>query len=637
MTIRFNHYPMDRKNTMLMMLDVTIAAAAIFLTFKLLFAHDTTVSGDTTKLMTILALKSTALLVLGWMTRVYRIDWRYGSMRELQLLALVLLTSDLLVLGAALVVLENVSYQALFVQSLLAFNGMLFIRIVARTRSFFRFRNAPPSGKATLIIGGGDSGQKITKELKEHRTNVLNVVGILDDNPFLQRLYIHGTPVIGPIDALERKIEELGIEVVVLAIPSLPYSKRLQLLKRIEKTGVESHALPMLSELASGKVSMNEIREVAIEDLLGREPVQLDVSEISHKLKGTTILISGAGGSIGSELCRQLIKFEPGRLVLFGHGENSIYSIDRELKDLQTETEICPIIGDVQDRARLMEVFEQFRPEIVYHAAAHKHVPLMEGNPKEAVKNNVYGTKNMVETADLFNVERFVMISTDKAVNPTNVMGATKRVAEMVVQQQARHSATTFSVVRFGNVLGSRGSVVPLFKEQIERGGPITVTHPEMTRYFMTIPEASRLVVQASVRANGGEVFVLDMGQPVKIVDLARRMITLSGFTLEQIPIEYSGIRPGEKLYEELLATSERSENQVYDKIFVGCTRPFKSVEPILRTIEHLLDQQSALMSFLLFVANSEIPEEVMADMFAPQIEPVRIRSSDPTQRRKTL
>lgn len=637
MTIRFNHYPMDRKNTMLMMLDVTIAATAIFLTFKLLFAHDTTVSGDMSKLMTILALKSTALLVLGWMTRVYRIDWRYGSMRELQLLALVLLASDLLVLAASLTVLKDVSYQALFVQSLLAFNGMLFIRIVARTRSFFRFRNAPPSGKATLIIGGGDSGQKITKELKEYRTNVLNVVGILDDNPFLQRLYIHGTPVIGPIDALERKIEELGIEVVVLAIPSLPYSKRLQLLKRIEKTGVESHALPMLSELASGKVSLNEIREVAIEDLLGREPVQLDVSEISHKLKGTTILISGAGGSIGSELCRQLIKFEPGRLVLFGHGENSIYSIDRELKDLQTETEVCPVIGDVQDRARLMEVFEQFKPEIVYHAAAHKHVPLMEGNPKEAVKNNVYGTKNMVETADLFNVERFVMISTDKAVNPTNVMGATKRVAEMVVQQQARHSATTFSVVRFGNVLGSRGSVVPLFKEQIQRGGPVTVTHPEMTRYFMTIPEASRLVIQASVRASGGEVFVLDMGQPVKIVDLARRMITLSGFTLEQIPIEYSGIRPGEKLYEELLATSERSENQVYDKIFVGCTRPFKSVEPILRTIEHLLNQQSALTSFLLFVANSEIPEEVMADILAPQIEPVRIHSNDSTQRRKTL
>ena len=466
---------------------------------------------------------------------------------------------------------------------------------------------------------------------------MLNVVGILDDNPLLQRLYIHGTPVIGSIDALERKIEEYGIEVVVLAIPSLPYSKRIQLLKRIEKTGVESHALPMLSELASGKVSMNEMREVAIEDLLGREPVQLDVSEISQKLKGATIFISGAGGSIGSELCRQLIKFEPGRLVLFGHGENSIYSIDRELRGLDTETDIYPVIGDVQDRNRLIEVFEHYEPDIVYHAAAHKHVPLMEGNPKEAVKNNVYGTKNMVEVAHLFNVERFVMISTDKAVNPTNVMGATKRVAEMVVQQQARHSETTFSVVRFGNVLGSRGSVVPLFKEQIERGGPVTVTHPEMTRYFMTIPEASRLVIQASVRASGGEVFVLDMGQPVKIVDLARRMITLSGFTLDQIPIEYSGIRPGEKLYEELLATSEKTDSQVYDKIFVGCTRPFKSVDPILLTIDHLLDQPNALTSFLLFVANSEIPEEVMENMFTPQIEPVRIRTNDSTQRRKTL
>lgn len=622
---------------MLMMLDVGIAAAAIFFTFKLLFVHDATVSGDTVKLMMILALKSAALFVLGWSTRVYRIDWRYGSMRELQLLTLVLLASDALVFSAAYLVLPSFSYQALLVQSLLAFNGMLFIRLLARMRSFFRFRNKESSGKATLVIGGGDSGQKITKELKEHRTNVLNVVGILDDNPFLQRLYIHGTPVLGSLDELEQKVEELGIEVVVLAIPSLPYAKRIQLLKRIERTGVESHALPMLSELASGKVSMNEIREVAIEDLLGREPVQLDVSEISQKLSDATILISGAGGSIGSELCRQLIKFKPRRLVLFGHGENSIYSIDRELRNLQKDTEICPIIGDVQDRSRLMEVFELFQPDIVYHAAAHKHVPLMEGNPKEAVKNNIYGTKNMVEIADLYNVERFVMISTDKAVNPTNVMGATKRVAEMIVQEQARYSETTFSVVRFGNVLGSRGSVVPLFKEQILRGGPVTVTHPEMTRYFMTIPEASRLVIQASVRANGGEVFVLDMGQPVKIVDLARRMITLSGFTLDQIPIEYSGIRPGEKLYEELLATSEQNENQVYDKIFVGNTRPFRSVDPVLLTIEHLIDQPNALTSFLLFVANSEIPEEVMENMLMPQIEPVRIRTSETTQRRKTL
>lgn len=628
--------PIDRKNALLMLLDITIAGLAIFVTFDLFFANDPTVTSDPLDLITILGLKTLVLLILGWVTRVYRIDWRYGSMRELQLLAIVLVMSDTFVLFASYVLLDGFSYQAIFIQSLLAFNGMLFIRLVARTRSFFRFHAPVSNGKATLVIGGGESGQKIIKELKEHRTNVLHVVGVLDDNPLLHRLYIHGTPVIGSIDLLERKIEELNIEVVVLAIPSLPYGDRVQLLKRIEKTGVESHALPMLAELASGKVSLNEIREVAIEDLLGREPVQLDVSEISQTLSGLTIFISGAGGSIGSELCRQLMKFNPGKLILFGHGESSIYAIDRELRLLGSDTEICPVIGDVQDRARVMEVFDQYRPDVVYHAAAHKHVPLMEDNPREAVKNNIYGTKNMVEAADFFEVKRFVMISTDKAVNPTNVMGATKRVAEMIVQQQARHSETTFSVVRFGNVLGSRGSVVPLFKEQIQRGGPITVTHPEMTRYFMTIPEASRLVIQASVRANGGEVFVLDMGNPVKIVDLAKRMITLSGFTLEQIPIHFSGIRPGEKLFEELLATSEHT-NQVYEKIFVGCTRPFKSVDPILITIEYLLDQSNGLTSFLLFVANNELPEEVMESIFAPQIEPVRMRVNESTQRRKSL
>jgi len=289
---------------------------------------------------------------------------------------------------------------------------------------------------------------------------------------------------------------------------------------------------------------------------------------------GKTIMVTGAGGSIGSELCRQIVQFTPEKIVLVGHGEYSIYSIDMELRNKygETDIEIIPVIGDVQDRYRMFEIVEKYQPTIIYHAAAHKHVPLMEYNPHEAVKNNIIGTKNVAEAADTYGTSAFVLVSSDKAVNPTNVMGATKRVAEMVVQHLAKQSKTKFVAVRFGNVLGSRGSVIPLFKKQIERGGPVTVTHPEMTRYFMTIPEASRLVIQAGTLAHGGEIFVLDMGEPVKIVDLAKNLINLSGYTEEEIGIEYSGIRPGEKMYEELLNEDEVHPDEVYEKIYVGRT-----------------------------------------------------------------
>jgi len=371
--------------------------------------------------------------------------------------------------------------------------------------------------------------------------------------------------------------------------------------------------------------ALREIREVKIEDLLGREPVQLDISGISSHVEGATVLVTGAGGSIGSELCRQLIKFAPAEMILLGHGENSIYLIERELRELGTDTVLYPVIGDVQDEARLEEVFGMYKPDIVYHAAAHKHVPLMEDNPLEAVKNNIYGTKHMVDVAARHKVNRFIMISTDKAVNPTNVMGSTKRIAEMVVQEKARASDTIFAVVRFGNVLGSRGSVVPLFKEQILRGGPVTVTDPEMTRYFMTIPEASRLVIQASVLSRGGEVFVLDMGDPVKIIDLAKKMIELSGFTTDQIGIEVTGIRPGEKLYEELLAESELGpEANVFPKIFVGRTRPFKTVSSVLHLIEMFRDDRDALMYLLLYIANSDDLDRDVERIFTHGVKRMR-------------
>src|SRR5699024_4613167 len=316
------------------------------------------------------------------------------------------------------------------------------------------------------------------------------------------------------------------------------------------ETEVQVQMLPKIEDLASGRVSVSNLKNVEVEDLLGREPVLLDNAAIQSTITGETVMVTGAGGSIGSEICRQLMQFQPAKILLVGHGEFSIYSIDMELKKMygHTDIEIVPIIGDVKDKRRMLDIMEQHRPKKVYHAAAHKHVPLMEYNPHEAVKNNVIGTKNVAEAADEFLVDTFVLVSTDKAVNPTNVMGASKRVAEMVVQNMAKSSVTKFVAVRFGNVLGSRGSVIPLFRKQIEAGGPVTVTDPEMTRYFMTIPEASRLVIQAGTLARGGEIFVLDMGEPVKIVDLAKNLIRLSGYAEDEIGIEFSGIRPGEKM-----------------------------------------------------------------------------------------
>ena len=360
----------------------------------------------------------------------------------------------------------------------------------------------------------------------------------------------------------------------------------------------------------SGKVSVNEFRDVQVEDLLGRDPVKLDMESISESITGKTVLVTGAGGSIGSEICRQISNFTPENLILLGHGENSIYSIELELRaKYDTTINIYTEIADIQDRSKIFTIMEKYKPDVVYHAAAHKHVPLMERNPEEAVKNNIFGSKNVAEAADTFGVDTFVLVSSDKAVNPTNIMGSTKRFAEMVVQQLAQESKTKFVAVRFGNVLGSRGSVIPLFKKQIQAGGPVTVTHPDMTRYFMTIPEASRLVIQAGTLARGGEVFVLDMGEPVKIVDLAKNLITLSGYSIDEIGIKFSGIRPGEKMYEELLNDNEIHKADIFPKIHIG-KAPLKD-EKILNYFLGNFDAMSEpdLRSYLLSVANNKEKE----------------------------
>ncbi|WP_294744071.1 nucleoside-diphosphate sugar epimerase/dehydratase [uncultured Exiguobacterium sp.] len=615
----FTPYRRQLKIGLLRLIDAGIIALATVVTFYFFNPLHLTVNFELQDALEIALIQWIALTFVAYWMRFYQIIWRYASLRDLAVLLVVVLASSFVLLGLEYALFDFAVERAIFLQTGLVLNGILFVRLLIRGRSLRLVPDNKTLGKRTLIIGAGASGQMITKELKQKKSHILNVVGLLDDSLELRGMRVHGVPVIGAIEQLECIIEEQKIEAVVLAIPSLPYPQRVELLNRIKQTQVEAHTLPMLVELASGKVSIKQIREVSIADLLGREPVELDITEIERSVHGATVLVTGAGGSIGSEICRQLIRFRPERLVLLGHGENSIYLIRRELECLSRDIQFESVIADVQDSDRMLEVMRRFEPDLVYHAAAHKHVPLMEDNPSEAVKNNIYGTRNVARAAEAAGVKRFVMISTDKAVNPTSVMGATKRIAEMVIQQMARNSETTFAVVRFGNVLGSRGSVIPLFKEQIAKGGPITITDPRMTRYFMTIPEASRLVIQASVLAKGGEVFVLDMGEPVHITTLAKNLIHLSGFTEEQIPIVYSGIRKGEKLYEELLARDEVHDELVFDKILVGKTRPFGTVDPYLREIAQALGQDEALRQYLLDITN-----ETESDPVAPTMRIAR-------------
>lgn len=434
-------------------------------------------------------------------------------------------------------------------------------------------------GTKTLVVGSGDGASLFIKTAQQ-KSKDLKIVAIVDDDKNKQNTYLHGVKVVGTTEQIPEIVGNYEVEQIVIAIPSLAPDDYERIIEYCQQTEVKVNAMPKYEQVITGKLSVSKLQEIDIADLLGRKEVKLDQQSLKSNIKCKTVLVTGAGGSIGSELCRQIAQFCPARLLLLGHGENSIYLIHKELSSrYKDDIELIPIIADIQDRERIFHIMETYRPDRVYHAAAHKHVPLMEYNPTEAVKNNIYGTRNVAEAAKAAGVAKFVMISTDKAVNPPNVMGATKRVAEMVVTSLNEEGKTLFSAVRFGNVLGSRGSVVPLFKEQIAKGGPITVTDFRMTRYFMTIPEASRLVIQAGALMQGGEVFVLDMGEPVKILDLAKKMITLSGHTEEEIQIQEAGIRPGEKLYEELLSAKEKVNDQVYEKIFVGNVQSLPKTE----------------------------------------------------------
>lgn len=488
---------------------------------------------------------------------------------------------------------------------LLIIGSRLIWRIYVETKNM-RYVSAD-SAKNTLIVGAGEGGRILYNSFLGSKTaQDIHVVGFVDDDPNKRNTYLSGKKVLGALKDIPELIEKYDIQMVTIAIPSLSRKKLRRIFELVESARVKVNTMPSIEELASGKISVSKLKTIDVVDLLGRDEVKLDIESIKDQITDKVILVTGAGGSIGSEICRQIIQFNPAKLLLLGHGENSIYLIDRELRTHHQNcpTEIVPIIADIQDREKINEIMEQYHPDIVYHAAAHKHVPLMEYNPKEAVKNNIFGTKNVAEAAKAARVKNFVMVSTDKANNPPNVMGSTKRIAEMIVTGLNEESCTKFSAVRFGNVLGSRGSVIPVFREQIAQGGPVTVTDFRMTRYFMTIPEASRLVIQSGALAKGGEIFILDMSEPVKIVDLAKNMIRLSGYSEDEIEIIETGIRPGEKLYEELLLDKERNDEAVYEKIFVGNIKGY-SMQTVMDFVKSLPQDDEQLAKEIVTFANA--------------------------------
>ncbi len=435
------------------------------------------------------------------------------------------------------------------------------------------FNKTQESTKRVLIVGAGQGGESVLREIKRNFNLPINVVGLVDDDPKKHGQIIHGSPVLGACEEISKFISKYSIDEIIIAIPSASGNELRRIVKLCQDSRVRFKTLPGLQDLIGGKLVGLQLRDIAIEDLLRRPPADVNLAEIAAYITGKTVLVTGAGGSIGSEICQQILPFQPSILLLLGHGENSIYSSQQRLMRSENlgNTVLIPLIADIQDKTKIKQLFKAHSPEIVFHAAAHKHVPMMEINPEEAIKNNIVGTRNLVEASHESKIERFVMISTDKAVNPTSIMGASKRVAEKILKGFARRSSTRFVAVRFGNVLGSRGSVIPLFKKQIEQGGPITITHPKMIRYFMTIPEASKLVIQAGSYGKGGEVFILDMGEPVRIVDLAEDLIRLAGLEVgKDIEINYTGIRPGEKLFEELLTASEGITATRNSKIYIA-------------------------------------------------------------------
>jgi FlaA1/EpsC-like NDP-sugar epimerase len=520
--------------------------------------------------------------IVFWIFGQYRGWWRYVSISDLfgiysaSIISCIIIAFTWYVvmvvrpLHSLLMSFENITQGLIILDMIITIMALSALRLLIRLyHEDFKSKEAEDAVRL-LIAGAGDAGEALAREILKSSLRKYKIVGFVDDSPQKRNISIHGYSVHGTIEDIPDICSSLDIDEIAIAMPSAPRAQIKRIIRTCEDVKKRCVTVPSITDIASGRLSVTQMRDVDIADLLGRDEVKLDTENIREFLNGKVILVTGAGGSIGSEMCRQICNFGPSTLLLLEQAENPLFFIDAELKKNFPNVQFRSIIADIVDRERLEHVFSRYKPEVIVHAAAHKHVPLMEANPGESFKNNVIGTKNLADMSDKYHASNFVMISTDKAVNPTSLMGSSKRIAEMYVQDLDSTSKTNFTTVRFGNVLGSNGSVIPIFKAQIEAGGPVTVTHPDMTRYFMTIPESSQLVLQAATMGTGGEIFLLDMGEPVKIVDLARELIRLSGFTPDDdIKIEFAGIRPGEKLYEELSIEGENMVQTRHPKIAI--------------------------------------------------------------------
>jgi len=579
------------KKTRLIIIDLFLINFALFASFYLRFDGNWQQYFNFEYLVVVTIISGIIL----YFSNLYNKMWKYASISELRsLIRASIIINSIFVVYIFL-------FQVRMPRSILIINGILDVFLLGGLRfslrllkDYLKINKNNGAKKNVLIVGAGDAAEMVVREMHKHPELNKEVIALVDDDPKKHGLEIHGVEVKGDRHDIPDLINRYNVKEIIIAIPSAKGSEIKEIFELSKEDEVEVNIVPGVFEILKGDINLNQIREVKVEDLLRRDPVELNTDNISSYIEGKTVLVTGGAGSIGSELCRQVARFNPEKLIIFDINENNTYFLELELKEEHKDLEIVPIIGSIRDKMKLEQTFTCHKPDVVFHAAAHKHVPLMEHNPEEAIKNNVLGTRNVAQVSAEFEIDRFVLVSTDKAVNPTNVMGASKRGAEMIVQRMSRKSNTKFMAVRFGNVLGSRGSVIPIFKRQIKEGGPVTVTHKDVTRYFMTIPEAAQLVIQAGSLGDGGEVFVLDMGEPVKIMELAEDLIELSGLEVgKDIEIEVVGLRPGEKLYEELLNDDEDNLATEHERIFITSLNScdWQKLNKSLERLENLIDK----------------------------------------------